>query len=81
MHKVYQNSENHLSNHIIQNKDPTGQSEELHVLDQLSKFQFDLTIHELGIFILPRGCIQKKIEWRSMLEKWHPAQPLEPTNF
>ena len=31
IHKVHQSSKNHYSNHKLQNKYPTGQSEESHV--------------------------------------------------
>jgi len=54
-HIVHQNGENHFYNHKLQNKDPTGQSEESCVSDQLSKFQLDQTINKARIFILPGG--------------------------
>ena len=52
-------------------KYPTSQNEDSHVQDQLSKFQFNLTVNEAGIFILP---IRRNVEnWVALTRKQRPT--------
>jgi len=49
-------------------QDPTSQSQELCVKDQLLKFQFDPTVNELGTFILRKMCsVGKRVASHPML--------------
>jgi len=41
-------------------QDPTDQSQELFVKDQLLKFQLDPTVNKVGTFILRKVCIVAK---------------------
>jgi len=60
-------------------KDPTGQSEELCLEDQLLKFQLNPTVNVVKIFILEKCAVQKKSSGTSVKHTCTPYTFIRPT--